>query len=159
MGQGRDRGAAGASIPPALARTVPITIDCAILVQTLAALVKRRRGEPAPVQWTSLVLFTTASVAANAFHAFISARESVAIPGAIVAGLAPVARLAATHTLADLIVEPVPDAEVVELAPTEVSRRRLECGEFRQKHNPSAGPRYSRRRGHPSPCDRARLSR
>lgn len=111
--------AAWASIPAGLAWTVPVTIDGAIVVYTLAVLLKRQRDESARVQWASLAAFTAVSVAANAYHALIAAPSpEVALPGAIVAGLAPVAQLAATHTLVDMVVEverPAADDAVDEL--------------------------------------------
>lgn len=97
-----------ASIPTAQAWTIPVVIDGAILVYTLAVLIKRRRGESAGLYWGLLAAFTGVSVAGNAFHAWdASQQDSTGFAGAAIAGLAPLAVLAATHTLADLIVEPV----------------------------------------------------
>ncbi|ANJ25726.1 DUF2637 domain-containing protein [Agromyces aureus] len=98
-----------ASIPAGQAWTIPVVIDGAILVYTLAVLIKRRRGERAVLYWSLLAAFTAVSVAGNAFHAWdASAQDSTGMAGAAIAGLAPLAVLAATHTLADLIVEPAP---------------------------------------------------
>lgn len=102
---------------------VPVVIDGAIVVYTLAVLIKRRRGETARFQWAALVTFTALSAAANAAHAWdTSAQDSSAILGTLIAAVAPLAVFAATHTLADLIVEPVPvaeDAHVAESVPLE----------------------------------------
>ncbi|MFF2389137.1 DUF2637 domain-containing protein [Agromyces sp. NPDC058104] len=98
-----------AGIPAGQSWTIPVVIDGAILVYTLAVLIKRRRGERAVLYWSLLAAFTAASVAGNAFHAWdASAHDATGMAGAAIAGLAPLAVLAATHTLADLIVEPVP---------------------------------------------------
>lgn len=113
-----------AAVPAWLAWAVPVTIDGAILVYTLAALVFRARAESARVAWASLSLFTGLSVAANAAHAWdAGAADGRAVLGAIIAGLAPVAVLLTTHTIARLIIaRPAPVADVerwdtVELAP------------------------------------------
>lgn len=97
-----------ASIPAAQAWTIPVVIDGAILVYTLAVLIKRRRGESARLYWALLASFSGVSVAGNSFHAWdASAQDATGVAGAAIAGLAPLAVLAATHTLADLVVEPV----------------------------------------------------
>jgi hypothetical protein len=97
--------AAWASVPSYLAWTVPVTIDASILVYTLAVFIFRARGEPTARAWTSLVLFTAVSVAANAAHAWdAGARDWHGWAGAAIAGLAPVSVLLTTHTLAELVV-------------------------------------------------------
>ncbi|AWY06681.1 DNA binding domain protein [Microbacterium phage Zeta1847] len=111
-----------ANVPPWLAWAIPVTFDGAILVYTLAALVFRARGESARLAWLSLSLFTGLSVVANGLHAWDAAPEVLrTVLGIIIAGLAPVAVLLTTHTLARLIVarpdeldEPEPEAEVAE---------------------------------------------
>ncbi|WWV91893.1 excisionase [Microbacterium phage phiMiGM15] len=99
--------AAWAAVPSWLSWAVPVTIDGAILVYTLAALVFRARGEGARVAWLSLSLFTALSVAANAAHAWDAGQaDTRAALGATIAGLAPVAVLLTTHTIARLIIAP-----------------------------------------------------
>lgn len=94
-----------ASVPWWLTWAVPVMIDSAILVYTLAALVLRARGEKTGRTWCSLALWAAVSVAANAIHAWVDApSELQTVTGMIIAGLAPVALLLATHTLVDLIV-------------------------------------------------------
>jgi hypothetical protein len=94
-----------AAVPPALTWAVPAFIDAAILVYTLAALVARARGESARAAWSSLALWTIVSVTANALHAWADIPDDVrTIAGMTIAGLAPIAVLLATHTLADLVV-------------------------------------------------------
>ncbi|GEB46982.1 hypothetical protein MTE01_29270 [Microbacterium testaceum] len=107
--------AAWAAVPAWLSWAVPVTIDGAILVYTLAALVFRARGEGARVAWASLSLFTALSVAANAAHAWDAGQgDPRAGLGAVIAGLAPVAVLLTTHTLARLIIAPPLRAEASE---------------------------------------------
>ncbi|MFD6091306.1 DUF2637 domain-containing protein [Oerskovia sp. NPDC060338] len=107
--------AAWASVPSWLSWAVPVTIDLAILVYTLAALVARARGESAARAWCSLALWTFVSVTANGLHAWTDAPALVqTIAGMTIAGLAPIAVLLATHTLADLIIaKPEHDAPAV----------------------------------------------
>lgn len=96
--------AAWAAVPPHLAWAVPVMLDAAILVYTLAVLVHRSRSERAWSAWLSLAAFTTVSVIANAAHAGAVPPAWQAVIGTVVAALAPVAVLLATHTLARLIV-------------------------------------------------------
>ncbi|WP_164545144.1 DUF2637 domain-containing protein [Antribacter gilvus] len=97
--------AAWAAVPGYLAWTVPVTIDASILVYTLAVFIFRARGESNGRAWTSLILFTAVSVAANAAHAWdASAHDWHGYAGAFIAGLAPVSVLLTTHTLAELVV-------------------------------------------------------
>ncbi len=99
-----------ASVPWWLTWAVPVMIDSAILVYTLAALVLRARGEKTKRTWCSLGLWAAVSVAANSIHAWTDAPSDVqTVVGMTIAGLAPIALLLATHTLADLIVAK-PDA-------------------------------------------------
>jgi hypothetical protein len=102
-----------AAIPSMLAWAVPVTIDGAILVYTLAALVYRARGESARIAWASLSLFTTVSVIGNAAHAATNGPGGPqGVLGAVVAGLAPVAVFLTTHTIARLVVAPPTAADV-----------------------------------------------
>jgi hypothetical protein len=99
--------ASWAAVPPWLSWAVPLTIDGAILVYTLAALVFRARGERSTLAWSALSLFTGLSMASNAAHAWTSGPgDGRAILGAVIAGLAPVAVLLTTHTIARLIIAP-----------------------------------------------------
>lgn len=103
-----------------LAWSVPVTVDGAVLVYTLAVLIQRQRGDSARVSWSALGGFTAVSVAANAFHAWdTSGHDAAGVVGAAIAGLAPVAVLVATHTLADLIIER-PATSVPEVVPAPV---------------------------------------
>jgi hypothetical protein len=96
-----------AAVPPSLSWAVPVVIDGAILVYTLAALIFRARGEGARLAWASLSLFTGLSVVGNAAHAWdAGAGDERAYLGSVIAGLAPVAVLLTTHTIARLIVAP-----------------------------------------------------
>jgi hypothetical protein len=124
--------AAWAAVPEWLSWAVPVTIDGAILVYTLAVLVFRSRGESATLSYAVLVGWTFVSVSANALHAWLaSTGDARGVAGAVIAGLAPVAVLLASHTLAALIVErpsleepleePVPAPEpVLALVPASV---------------------------------------
>lgn len=102
-----------ANVNPALAWAVPVMLDAAIVVYTLAVLVHRARRERAITEWAALAGFTGVSVVANAAHAGAVPVEWQAIIGTVVAGLAPVAVLLATHTIARLIVAPVTDADTI----------------------------------------------
>ncbi|MCL1870986.1 MAG: DUF2637 domain-containing protein [Promicromonosporaceae bacterium] len=105
--------ASWAAVPDRLAWAIPVMLDSAILVYSLAALVKRSRRERAAGAWASLALWTAVSVAANAAHAAGVPETWQRAVGTVVAALAPVAVLLATHTIADLIVAPAPDADNV----------------------------------------------
>lgn len=112
-----------ANVPARLAWAVPVMLDAAIVVYTLAVLVHRARRERAATAWLSLAGFTTVSVVANAAHAGAVPPAWQAMIGTLVAGLAPVAVLLATHTLARLIVAPVePAPEPVEDADAALAR-------------------------------------
>lgn len=112
-----------ANVPAWLAWGVPAYIDGGILVYTIAALVHRARDEGARMAWSALAIFATLSVAANAVHAWDTAPEAIRTGiGMLIAGLAPVAVLLTTHTIARLIIAP-PTAEA-ELAPVTPWRER-----------------------------------
>jgi len=93
-----------AHVPHRLIWAVPVMLDSAILVYTLAILVKRARHERAAGAWATLALWTAVSVAANAAHAAGVPEDWQRAVGTVVAALAPIAVLLATHTIADLIV-------------------------------------------------------
>jgi hypothetical protein len=101
--------AAWANVAPQLAWAVPVMLDAAIVVYTLAVLVHRARHESAATAWLPLAGFTAVSVIANAAHAGTIPTAWQATIGTVVAGLAPVAVLIATHTLARLLVAPATD--------------------------------------------------
>lgn len=86
---------------------VPVVLDGATLVYTLAVIVQRARGRRAALAWTALTVFTTASVVLNVSHALVDGTGTTTWQralGGVVAGLAPIAVLLATHTLAALLV-------------------------------------------------------
>ncbi|MFD6176714.1 MULTISPECIES: DUF2637 domain-containing protein [unclassified Isoptericola] len=93
-----------AHVPHRLIWAVPVMLDSAIVVYTLAILVKRARHERAVGAWATLALWTAVSVAANAAHAAGVPDTWQRAVGTVVAALAPIAVLLATHTIADLIV-------------------------------------------------------
>ncbi|MCZ2261608.1 DUF2637 domain-containing protein [Isoptericola sp. QY 916] len=95
---------AWATVPTGLAWTVPVMLDAATVVYLLAVVVKRARHERATGAWAALVLWTAVSVTANAAHAYGVPDELQRLVGTVVAALAPIAVLLATHTIADLIV-------------------------------------------------------
>lgn len=111
---------AWATVPAALAWTVPVMLDAATVVYLLAVVVKRARHERAAGAWAALALWTAVSVAANAAHAYGVPDELQRLVGTVVAALAPIAVLLATHTIADLIVART-DAPSAVVADTDTS--------------------------------------
>ena len=97
-----------AAIPSWLAWALPVFIDGAIIVYTLAMLVFRARGASTAFAWSALLAFTGVSVAANAAHVYAEGDPSDwrTWVGASLAGLAPAGVAVATHTLAGLTVRP-----------------------------------------------------
>lgn len=99
--------AAWANVPAWLSWSIPGYVDGSILVYTVAALVFRGRGESARLAWAALALFGALSVVANGVHAWPTAPEALRVAlGITLAGLAPVAVLLTTHTIARLVVAP-----------------------------------------------------
>jgi len=96
--------AAWGHVPTRLAWCVPVMIDGAIAVYTLAVLVARARGERQWTAWAALALWTAVSVGGNAAHGWEPTTVVQRLVGTVVVALAPVAVLLATHTIADLIV-------------------------------------------------------
>lgn len=92
-----------AGLPPAMRWAVPIFIDAAILVYSIAVLIHRSRGEKTWASWTSLGAFTLVSVLANVGHVLLmperSTNEFQTLIGALVAGMAPIGVFAATEEL------------------------------------------------------------
>lgn len=98
-----------AGLPITMRWTVPIFIDTAILVYSIAVLIHRSRGESTWASWVSLTAFTLVSVLANVGHVLL-----IADPvdsgfktwiGAIVAGMAPIGVFAATEELGRLVID------------------------------------------------------
>jgi hypothetical protein len=90
---------------------VPIVIDGSIVVFSLAAILKRSRGQSTFLSWTFVGVFTAISIAANALHVLIeapSADETMvfkSIGGALIAGVMPISIWLVTHILTELLVE------------------------------------------------------
>lgn len=96
-----------AGLPPAMRWTVPIFIDTAILVYSIAVLVHRSRGEKTWASWLSLGAFTFVSVLANVGHVLLLDQNVDSFKtgiGAIVAGMAPIGVFAATEELGRLAI-------------------------------------------------------
>lgn len=104
-----------AAIPRRLAWALPVLIDGAIIVFTLAMLIFRARGESTVFAWSGLAGFTGVSVAANAAHAAASGEVSDwrTWVGAALAGLTPGMVALIVHLMTDLGVAP-PDVAQVE---------------------------------------------
>lgn len=96
--------AAWGHVPSFLAWCVPVMIDGAIAVYTLAVLVFRARGESTTVAWVSLALWTAVSVGGNAEHGWDPPALVQRAVGTVVVALAPIAVALAVHTISDLIV-------------------------------------------------------
>jgi hypothetical protein len=90
---------------------VPIVIDGSIVVFSLAAILKRSRGQSTFLSWTFVGVFTAISIAANALHVLIEAPNAdqtmifKSVGGAFVAGVMPISIWLVTHILTDLLVE------------------------------------------------------
>jgi hypothetical protein len=97
-------------VPAPLRPLVPVMIDAALLTYTAAWLVQRARHESAALSWCSLALFTVVSIMGNSLHGWMPPEEVQRIVGTVVVGLAPLAVLLATHTIAQLLTPPVNDA-------------------------------------------------
>lgn len=97
-------------VPEWLAWLVPVMIDAAVLCYTLAWLVQRARRESVWLSWSALALFTAVSTLGNTLHGWEPSEAVQRIVGTAVVGLAPLAMLLATHTLAQLLTERVQHA-------------------------------------------------
>lgn len=95
-------------VPLWLAWLVPVMIDAAVLCYTLAWLVQRARRESTVLSWCALALFTAVSTLGNTLHGWEPSELVQRIVGTAVVGLAPIAMLLATHTLAQLLTARVP---------------------------------------------------
>uniref|UniRef100_UPI003F490EBD DUF2637 domain-containing protein n=1 Tax=Promicromonospora sp. CA-291202 TaxID=3240016 RepID=UPI003F490EBD len=108
-------------VPLWLAWLVPVMIDAAVLCYTLAWLVQRARRESTVLSWCALALFTAVSTLGNTLHGWEPSELVQRIVGTAVVGLAPIAMLLATHTLAQLLtarVTPVSKAAASGQMPT-----------------------------------------
>lgn len=94
-------------VPLWLAWLVPVMIDAAVLCYTLAWLVQRARRESTVLSWCALALFTAVSTLGNTLHGWEPSELVQRVVGTAVVGLAPIAMLLATHTLAQLLTERV----------------------------------------------------
>lgn len=94
-------------VPLWLAWLVPVMIDAAVLCYTLAWLVQRARRESTVLSWCALALFTAVSTLGNTLHGWEPSETVQRIVGTAVVGLAPIAMLLATHTLAQLLTQRV----------------------------------------------------
>jgi len=109
--------AAWTGLPAVLGWTVPATVDSAILIFTLSALVMHARGQKRATvyAWSMLLLFTVLSIAANVMHAVDSTSGDETrrvVTGAVLAGCAPFVVFTASHMLSLVVIEP-PDASCV----------------------------------------------
>lgn len=104
-------------VPLWLAWLVPVMIDAAVLCYTLAWMVQRARRESTVLSWSALALFTAVSTLGNTLHGWDPPETIQRIVGTAVVGLAPIAMLLATHTLAQLLTERVPRTTAKATAP------------------------------------------
>jgi hypothetical protein len=128
-------------IPLWLAWLVPVMIDAAVLCYTLAWLVQRARRESVWLSWCALALFTAVSTLGNTLHGWEPSEAVQRIVGTAVVGLAPLAMLLATHTLAQLLTERVQRVDETATTPTPVVSRVVDLGAVRQA---LAGRRHAR---------------
>ena len=125
-----------AGLPPAMRWTVPIFIDTAILVYSIAVLVHRSRGEKTWASWLSLGAFTTVSVLANVGHVLLQGLNFDSFQtmiGAVVAGMAPIGVFAATEELGRLAIARPQHRAAAE--------RLVQVGEDRPNPTPPTTPR------------------
>jgi hypothetical protein len=115
--------ATGGRVPLWLAWLVPVMIDAAVLCYTLAWLVQRARRESVWLSWCALVLFTAVSTLGNTLHGWEPSQTVQRIVGTAVVGLAPIAMLLATHTLAQLLTKRVDRVDETATTPTPIVTR------------------------------------
>lgn len=90
---------------------VPVVIDGSIVVFSLAAILKRSRGQSTFLSWTFVGVFTAISISANALHVLIESPNTdemmvlKSVGGAFIAGVMPISIWLVTHILTDLLVE------------------------------------------------------
>lgn len=113
-----------AGLPPAMRWAVPIFIDAAILVYSIAVLIHRSRGEKTWASWTSLGAFTLVSVLANVGHVLLmperSTNEFQTLIGALVAGMAPIGVFAATEELGRMAIARPQQRQARDTSPVQV---------------------------------------
>jgi hypothetical protein len=89
---------------------VPVAIDSAIIVFTIAAVVLRARGESTRFPWAVVARFTVISMSFNVLHVLLPALArsvtSQDVVGSIVSGLMPLLILLSTHMSTRLLVAP-----------------------------------------------------
>ncbi|MEU4386613.1 DUF2637 domain-containing protein [Promicromonospora sp. NPDC023805] len=105
-------------VPIQLAWLVPVMIDAAVLCYTLAWLVQRARRESTALSWFALVLMVAVSTLGNTLHGWEPSTEIQRIVGTAVVGLAPLAMLLASHTIAQLLTAPIRRTDTVAAADT-----------------------------------------
>lgn len=130
-------------VPEPLAWLVPVMIDAAVLCYTLAWLVQRARRESVWLSWCSLALFTAVSTLGNTLHGWQPSEDVQRIVGTAVVGLAPLAMLLATHTLAQLLTLHVPRDTDTATGTTPTVSRIVNLNDAREK---LAGRRHVRSR-------------
>ncbi|HEX9226703.1 MAG TPA: DUF2637 domain-containing protein [Arthrobacter sp.] len=103
--------AAYMAIPYALQFVVPAVIDLALILFTLATLLRKTRGES--TAWTNLAtaFWTAVSIAANIFHVLVPAGPMEGwsfgtYTGAALSALMPLGALGASLVLENLLIEP-----------------------------------------------------
>lgn len=144
--------AAWGGAPEMLRPLVPIMIDAALLTYTLSWLVQRARGESTWLSWCSLALFTAVSLLGNSLHGWQPSEAIQRIVGTGVVGLAPLAVLLATHTLAQLLTERAPRPADTATTPTPVVTRVVNLADARKALAGRRHARPARRRRAPRPA-------
>ncbi|KIC68698.1 DUF2637 domain-containing protein [Pseudarthrobacter phenanthrenivorans] len=103
--------AAHMAIPSALQYVVPVVVDLALVLFTLATLLRKTRGES--TLWTNLATaaWTTVSIAANVLHVLVPAGAAESwnfgiYTGAALSALMPLGALGASLVLENLLIEP-----------------------------------------------------
>lgn len=103
--------AAHMAIPTALQYVVPVVIDLALVLFTLATLLKKTRGES--TLWTNIMtaFWTTVSIASNIAHVLVPAGPVESwnfgtYTGAALSALMPLGALGASLVLENLLIEP-----------------------------------------------------
>lgn len=151
-------------VPLWLAWLVPVMIDAAVLCYTLAWLVQRARRESVWLSWCALMLFTAVSTLGNTLHGWDPPGPVQRIVGTAVVGLAPIAMLLATHTLAQLLTKRVQRVDETVSAPTPVVSRVVDLGAVREslasrRHARPPGRRRARTPNHQALAAKIRARR
>jgi hypothetical protein len=146
-------------VPLWLAWLVPVMVDAAVLCYTLAWLVQRARRESAALSWSALALFIAVSTLGNTLHGWQPSEDVQRIVGTVVVGLAPLAMLLATHTLAQLLTERAPRAAEAPTGAIPVVSRVVDLNDARRALAGRRHVRPSRRRRAPRPDRQALAAR